>query len=397
MLKESSVILKETIHKKDMSFFVFTLSILLLPLSINLSTFTFVLSIALKLIQVALKRDKLFATKALKHSSIIGLCFFTFIEINSILQSDIYYNFFHFEKQYMHFALFFLTPILLRNKRENKILIYALFLGVAISILYVFFSAVLYNLTFDKYAFENLLDLHHTYLSMFVLTFVNYSVVQIFIRKSNANIALKALYVFLAALSLGLMYLLDSKVSMFVFLFLFLIHSLPELSKKNTGYYIFFLVLILFVISAFINKVNVNYERALDFRLQIWEVSFQVFENNPIFGNLTLSEKDLLNYNHFINGKYYYLDSDLNSHNQFLSILMRFGVFGFLVLFLFVINVFRKVNPRTKRLDIREGFGFFIIILMVFYIENILDRHHGIVYTTLFYNYYLVALENAES
>ncbi|WP_323787425.1 O-antigen ligase family protein [Psychroserpens sp.] len=396
MLKESSAILKEILFKKDLSFLAFTLSIFLLPISINFSTFSLILSIALKLIQVALKRDKLFASKALKHSAIIGLCFFAYIEVNSILQTDIYHNFLHFEQQYMHFALFFIAPILLRNKSENKLLMYALFLGVATAILYVFFSAIVHNLTFDKYTFEKQIDLHHTYLSMFILTFVNYSVVQKIIRKTDTSIALKVLYVFLAALSLAIMYLLDSKVSVFIFLFLFLIHSLPELSKKNTGYYIVFLVLILIVISAFINKVNVNYESALDFRLQIWEASFKAFENNPIFGNLTSPEKDILNYNHYLNGKYYYLDSDLNSHNQFLSILMRFGFFGFLILFLFIINIFRKVNPRTKKLDIREGFGFFIIVLMVFYIENILDRHHGIVYTTLFYNYYLVALENAE-
>ena len=397
MLKESVAILKETLERRDLSFFVFALSICLLPLSINFSTFTFIIAIAFKLIQFLLKRDQLFATKALKHSAIIGLCFFVYIEVNSILQTSIYNNFLHFETEYMHFALLFITPILLKKKRDNKLLMYALFLGVAISVLYVFFSAVIQNLTFDKYTFENRIDLHHTYLSMFILTFVNYSVVQKIIRKTKDSIALKILYVFLAALSFGIMYLLDSKVSVFIFLFLFLIHSLPELSKKNTGYYIAFLVLILIVISAFINKVNVNYERALDFRLQIWEVSFRIFENNPLFGNLTLPEKDILNYNHYINGKYYFLDSDLNSHNQFLSILMRFGFFGFLILFLFIVNVFRKVNPRTNKIDIREAFGFFIIILLVFYIENILDRHHGIVYATLFYNYYLVSLENAKS
>ena len=221
MLKESSAILKESILKKDMSFLALTLSLLLLPLSINLSTFTLILSIVFKLIQVALKRDQLFATKALKHSAIIGLCFFIYIEINSILQSDLYHNFLYFEKQYMHFALLFISPILLRSKKENKILIYALFLGVAIAVLYVFFYAIIHNMTFDKKAFENQIDLHHTYLSMFILTFVNYCVVQKIIRKTNTNNALTVLYIFLAALSLGIIYVLDSKVSIFIFLFLF--------------------------------------------------------------------------------------------------------------------------------------------------------------------------------
>lgn len=158
-----------------------------------------------------------------------------------------------------------------------------------------------------------------------------------------------------------------------------------------------FLVIILIVLSAFMNKVGVNYEKALDFRLQIWEVSFKEFEDNPLTGNLKLPEKDILNYHHYINGKYYFLDSDLNSHNQYLSILMRFGLIGFIVLFLYGINVFHKTNPGTSRIDVRELFGFFIIVLIICYIENILDRHHGIVYVTIFYNYYLVAIENAKT
>jgi len=191
--------------------------------------------------------------------------------------------------------------------------------------------------------------------------------------------------------------LLDSKIAMFIFLMLFLIHSLPELSRKNVWYYSSFLLLILFVLSTFNNKVSVNYLKALDFRLEIWEVSFKEFEENLIFGNLNMSEKDIINYNHYLNGKYYYLDSDLNSHNQYLSILMRFGLVGFLLLIFYGINAFKKINPKTKKQDLREFIGFLIIILAVCHIENILDRHHGIVYITTFYNYYLVAIENAKN
>lgn len=397
MVRVSSEILRDLLAKRDISFLILVLSIFCLPLSINLSTFTFILAIATKLIQVGLKRDKLFATPGLKHASIIGLCFFGYIMINSILQTNISHHIYHFEKQYMHLALFFVTPILLRKKRDNKLLIYALFLGLATAIIYVFLSALAQHTTFDKYAFENYIELHHTYLSMFILTFVNYGAVQVIIRKTNTSIAIRLLFIALTMLSLGIMYVLDSKISMFIFLSLFLVHSLPELSRKNTAYYVLFLIIILVIISAFINKVTVNYERALDFRLQVWEVSFSVFENNLLFGNLKLPEKDLLNYNHFLNGKYYYLDSDLNSHNQYLSILMRYGFIGFLILLSFIINFFKKINPKTSKLDLRESFGFFIILLMVFYIENILDRHHGIVYATLFYNYYLVTIENVDS
>lgn len=397
MLQESKIILKEIISKKDISFLVFALSLFLLPLSINLSTFTFITSVVLKLIQVGLKRNTLFESKGLKNSAIIGLTFFIYIEINSILQSGISSHLLDFEKLYMHLALFFITPILLRKKRENKLLLYALFFGLIVAVVYVLLYVVSNNMTFDKHAFTNILDIHHTYLSMFILTFVNYCFVQIITNKETQSTRLKVLFSLLAVISIVVMYLLDSKVGMLIFLILFIVHSLPELSRKNRWYYVSSLLLILIVLSFFTNKVNVNYLRALDFRLEIWEVSFKVFEDNPVFGDLSLPEKDIINYNHYLNGKYYYLDSDLNSHNQYLSILMRFGFVGFLILFFYGINVFRKINPKTQRLDFREFFGFLIIGLTVCYIENILDRHHGIVYITIFYNYYLVAIENAEN
>ncbi len=397
MLEESLVIIKERFSKKDYSFLCFALCICVLPLSINISTFLFIASLSLKVLQVLFNKDALFATYAVKVSAIIGLVLFLYIEINAIAQTSFSVHFSQFEKLYMHYALFFLTPILFQNRSKNKLLVYAFFLGIFSSVLYVFFYVVVNQMTFDKHAFTNLLDIHHTYLSMFILTFVNYSIVQKIIRSQSTSIGMKALYVVLCLASLGVMYLLDSKVSMLIFLLLFLVHSFPELSKKNAWYYVLSLILILVVISAFNNKVGVNYERALDFRLQIWEVSFNVFENNPVFGDLSLPEKDILNYNHYLNGKYYYVDSDLNSHNQYLSILMRFGFVGIFLLFLYVVNCFRRINPNTQKLDVRELFGFLIISLIVCYIENIFDRHHGIVYITIFYNYYLIAIENAEA
>lgn len=68
-------IIKENIAQNDISFLMLILSLFLLPLSINFSTFTFILSIGLKVIQVVFKKDKVFSTKALRQSSIIGVVF----------------------------------------------------------------------------------------------------------------------------------------------------------------------------------------------------------------------------------------------------------------------------------------------------------------------------------
>jgi len=169
---------------------------------------------------------------------------------------------------------------------------------------------------------------------------------------------------------------------------------LPKFNRRRIPLYIVLLAASIFFTQAFNNKIQVSYERALDFRLQIWEVSFKIFKENPIFGNLKLPEKDLLNYNHYMNGKYYFLDSDLNSHNQYLSILMKYGALGAILFLFFVMYISRLAIKKTDNLIIREFIGFSLILLIVFYIENVLDRHHGIVYATFFYNYYLVAIEN---
>ena len=153
----------------------------------------------------------------------------------------------------------------------------------------------------------------------------------------------------------------------------------------------------MFLINAFNNKIHTSYEKALDFRLQLWEESFNIFKESPIIGNLKAPEKDLLNFNHYVNGKYFFLDSDLNSHNQYLSILMRFGALGTMILLLYGVYIIALIMKTKQKYTISEFIGFSLIILFMFYIENVIDRHHGIVYFSVFYNYYLVAFENEKN
>ncbi len=394
MFKDAVLLIKEAVSKKDFSFLMFTLSLFLLSISINLSTFTFIASLVLKLIQTGLKKQPLFETKALKNAAIIGFVFFSYIVFNSIIQTSYSNTFYYFEKYYVHFVLFFLTPILLKRKKENALLLLSFIIGCFTAITIVFIYSIVNEVHFGKQAFIDVLDIHHTYLSMYLLVFINCFMVLMFTKEKKLNNVMKLTLIVLCIISVAIFYILGSKVSMLILLLLFLLHSLPELSKKNTPVYIGLLSIILIILLSFNNKLSVSYEKALDFRIQVWEMSFNSFESNPMFGDLSLPEKDILNFNHYLNGKYYFLDSDLNSHNQYLSILMRFGVVGLFILFLFVINIFRKTSKKTSKRTVREVLGFLVISLTVCYIENILDRHHGIVFITFFYNYYLVAIEN---
>ncbi|WP_223032314.1 O-antigen ligase family protein [Hanstruepera marina] len=397
MLKIIRVILKEIISKRDFSFLMFSLSLFLLPISINLSTFTFLASLLLKMVQVLLKRNKLFSTKGLKNSSIVGLVFFIYIIVNSVIQVGFEITIVHFEKSYAHYALFFLTPFLLRSKKENKLLLFSFFLGSVIAVMYVFFYAIATKTTYNRQAFLNTLDIHHTYLSMYLLAFINFTMLLLISKFKKLKETIKLGLFLVILVYLGVMFILGSKVSMLIILLLFIVHAFPVVSKNNVPIYAAAFMVLLTIVFSFSQQLNVSYEKALDFRLQIWEVSYNTFESSPFFGNLSSPEKDILNYKHYLNGKYYFLDSDLNSHNQYLSILMKFGLIGFSILFFYLVNVYKKVSERTSKTSIKEFLGFLVIALSVCYIENVFDRHHGIVYITFFYNYYLVEIENNEN
>jgi O-antigen ligase len=144
----------------------------------------------------------------------------------------------------------------------------------------------------------------------------------------------------------------------------------------------------------FNQKLNTSYKNAVDFRLEIWHQSVKSIKENLFFGDLKMQEKDLLNEKHYLNGRYDLMNSDLNSHNQYLSILLKFGIIGFLILTLYILNLIEALNKATSKDTVKSVLGFSAIILIVFYIENILDRHHGIVFVSVFYNYYLVAIQN---
>jgi hypothetical protein len=361
-----------------------------------LSTFTLIVSVIIKLIQFLLKKSKPFENKALEHSARIGFLFFIFIIANSVIQTSLSQTVLNFEKSFMHFTVLFIIPFLLRDKERNKALLYMFFTGTLIALVFAFSYALVNKITFDRATFIHLFDIHHTYFSMYLLAIVNFSIIRIMYNRKNENHLRTAFLIALVAISLGVIYILDSKVSMIIFLMLLILHAFPTFSKKSSPFYMISFVIVLYVLFTFSNKASVNYKKALDFRLQIWEVSFNVFENNALFGNLKSPEKDILNYNHYLNGKYHYLDSDLNSHNQYLSVLMRFGVVGFLILMFYGINIFKNINNRTSKLEMREFLGFAAIVLTISYIENILDRHHGMVCVVFLYNYYLVCIENAE-
>ncbi|MBO3096741.1 O-antigen ligase family protein [Gelidibacter pelagius] len=386
--------LKSIYLEKDFSFLAIAISLFLLPLSINLSTFALMVGLGLKLIQVLFLKQKFFVAKTLRVSSAIGVLFLLYVLLNCLIQNDLHYLIAIFGNEFSPWVLLILVPFILREKNQNIILSYAFFSGLIVACLYVLAMSFILRINFDRDAFQNIIDIHHTYLCMYLLFFVNFLLVRFF-TKTKKNHYLKSIsYLVVFSLVFLLIFILKSKVSIVIYALLVGGHLVVSFSKKNAVVYLFIVSALTLSIILFNQKLNTSYKNAMDFRLEIWDQSINSIKENLLFGNLKMQEKDLLNEKHYLNGRYDLMDSDLNSHNQYLSILLKYGIIGSIILTLYILNLIMAFNKTTPKETVKSVLGFSVIILTIFYIENILDRHHGIVFVTVFYNYYLVAVQN---
>jgi O-antigen ligase len=203
---------------RDFSFFMLALSLFILPLSVNLSSITLVTSLVLKFTQSIFFKHNLYSEQSLKNSSLIGLLFFVYIFVNSIIQTNFKYTIKVFEEEFSHFGLLFLAPMLLRKKEDNKLLSYTLAFGLIAAVLFVIIKSYVLQIDFDKVAFIKTLDIHHTYLSIFILFFVNILLASI-PKKTQINYKFNLLIYSISILAaFVLLFILGSKVSMIIYL-----------------------------------------------------------------------------------------------------------------------------------------------------------------------------------
>ncbi len=382
-------------HNRNFSFLLLTIAAFLLPLTINYSSMFLLLAVFGKLIEVFYYKKPWFGSSALRSSFLLSFLFFMYITLNWLVQSQWQFNYNFFEKELSKLAVLFLAPLLLTSKKEINFLMKIFLAGVLCAILTAFLFAIFQGVPYNRYAFVDTVDIHHTYLGMFILLLMNALIIASKQKKEiKRNWVIPTIVLIL--IFTYTLYAINSKVSMLSLLVLVVFHVMTRFTKKNALTYFIVLGVALSVFVIFNNKANISYQKALDFRLQIWEAGTKIFKQNMIFGELSQPEKDVLNFQHYLDGKYYFLDSDLNMHNQYLSFLMRFGIVGFLLFVLYNLNLVKNAFTSAHKKRLQECIGFAIILGLIFYTENILNRHHGIVFFSMFFNYYLIKLSSDE-
>ncbi|WP_242092369.1 O-antigen ligase family protein [Aestuariivivens sediminicola] len=353
----------------------FMASIITLPLSIKWSSKLLFMSILLRFFRMVSKKDFSWYSNQKPVITFYTLLVF-YIIIQGIWLDGSWLFFKTFDKAYAPYLIFLLVPLFYNNIKIVAQIPKALILGVGILMLFILVLTLVEWQWYDREMILEVFDIHHLYISLYLLFIMNY------ILSSNDVFKLKSRSLLLLMVILFLL-LFRSKAAIVTALALMLFHSgiwLKLSFKKLIG--LGFVIAILIVI--FHTFFFELYLKALDFRSRIWNVAIESIMQQPLLGYGNINEYDILNTGHFLNGNYDFLDSHLNAHNQFLTSLLKFGLVGFILMFIPYSYPLLKGKNSIRY----EYIGFLIVMIPMSFVESFFNRHHGIVFFCITLYYY---------
>lgn len=375
--------IKEVSNKID--FLVFCASIFTLSLSIKLSSKLLFIALVLGVIKSVYKKDYKSISKH-KTLIIIYCVFFSYICIQGIY-IDGFNGFLNsFEKDYAPYLVFLLMPFLYKDEEQVKILPKVFIAGLFFTFFLIVCMSLIQLKLYDRIEVLRVFDLHHLYISLYILFAINYLLVRLNNNQTNNdNLLIIVMLVVLA----GFLVFFSSKAAIVIF-FILLGYRIVSNIKRSLLINSLLLLCVPVLLIIFNNYFFELYLKALDFRLRIWEEGTKVISQNFIFGHGASNEYMQLSVAHFLEGNYDFLDSNFNSHNQYLSFLIRFGLLGLLL----VLSTFIVTYTKIRKPVIKEYAGFLLIVGLMAFIESLFNRHHGIVFCTAMLYYYNTMSKN---
>ncbi len=262
--------------------------------------------------------------------------------------------------------------------------------------------STLFTLAFMNHNFSLPIEMHATYLSMYVA----FSII-IFSCSINREINRKMKYVYIICillLSAGLLQLSSRAVFIALLLVINIVFPFLLFHKRRQRICFSAITVVLsgFLLFAIMNidsfktrylsdlKKDLTQKPALieisEPRMERWEVILELVKQSPLIGYGTGAEKNLLQEKYFEKKLYSSYIHEFNTHSEYLSILLKTGIAG-LALFIYVLY-FGFVAAWRKRDVI--FFGFMILISIVSISENILDLNKGIFFYSFFFSIFLL-------
>lgn len=131
-------------------------------------------------------------------------------------------------------------------------------------------------------------------------------------------------------------------------------------------------------------------------RLQIYYSSIELIKESPWVGVGPGDTHDVLLENYRKNGFRHAVYREYNAHNQYLQVLLGFGLLGFIPFFVLHIIALRV---SIKRKDL-VFFSFLVLLMFLYFFESLLERQAGVMFVVfgfsfLFLRPYLFNEENS--
>jgi O-antigen ligase len=127
-------------------------------------------------------------------------------------------------------------------------------------------------------------------------------------------------------------------------------------------------------------------------RLERWKIAVKLIAQSPIIGYGAGSEIQLLQEKYFQQKSYSSYLHRLNSHNEYLSFLIKSGIWGLAVYLATLSFGFKKA---FRKRDV-VFFSFMILIAVVSLSENVLDADKGVIFYSFFFSFFVFAAEQKE-
>lgn len=312
--------------------------------------------------------------------------------------------------------LFCINPLDLKKYSPNLMHIFSV--GCAATIIYLYANALLglryyhlpYSLIFSasytNHNFSQAIDIHATFFSMQIglaLVFM----LGLFINEGR--LMPRLFYGFICLILLMGIIQLSSK-SVFAALFLIINVAVPLflLEGKRRSPFILVSALVSASIVIIIASSGTFRERYLtelkqDFshskndvdvepRLMRWEVATGIIKQSPMIGHGAGSEIPLLKEQYFQNKFYVSYINGLNSHNEYLSLLIKSGIVG---LGVYIITLLYGFRAAIRKKDI-VFFALMTMMAVVSFSENVLDMDKGVIFYSFFFTLFVFASEHQE-
>lgn len=292
------------------------------------------------------------------------------------------------------------------DKELISIILKSFLAGVILYTLYLI-SSVLLNvdeLSISSFIHSNLSKYHPSYLSIFIVFSILIVINNLMFSRlqKSAIIFNIIILIYLVAFTIAL----SSKGAILGLFISCLVYAVVVIKKKRwIGIFFGFLIAAFVTSIVVINQTDSLKARLIDaplkalkngksvdasdqnswavsFRLQIWDCALDLLSGtNSIFGYGTGDSREILGECYKEKQYGWVLARNLNSHSEYLAVLLKVGVLGLVIMLLcFFYPFFSKQNSRENGLYL----AFLALIAVMAIGENIFSIHKGV----LFYGFY---------